>query len=117
MYTINKESIQAIVQKAYEEGRLLAQNVDPTKSLEYFYRRGDIGCAIGVALQQEVADSLSQDSQLKLNSVRIDYDDWCEELQHLHDRWVNTEDLRTLEEQSNYYTEAAEAAFKAHLYS
>lgn len=113
MYKITKESIQPIVQKAYEEGRLLAQNVDPEKPLEYFYRRGDIGCAIGVALPQDVADSLTQKAQLAANPS-IAYDSWCEELQDLHDQWANS---RENPNEIWEYTAERAAYFKAHLYS
>jgi hypothetical protein len=114
MYTINKESIQPIVQKAYEEGRMLAQNVEEG-DVDYFYRRGDIGCAIGVALPQDVADSLQQQEQLTGNSNKIGYDAWCMELQSLHDKWANCAADICIYDRETVAT--FEADFKAHLYS
>ncbi len=49
---ITVAQVQENARKAYDDGRLLAQQPDITR---YFYKEGDCGCAIGVSLTDDIS--------------------------------------------------------------
>ncbi len=57
---ITLEEVKANARKAYDEGNLLAQQ----EGLDsYFYRRADVGCAIGVSLTKETGAAIQKNGE------------------------------------------------------
>ena len=98
---ITLEEVKTASRLAYDENRLAAQNTDSAEDTEdYFYRRGDVGCAIGVALTPETAKQVDPDHSCKTlmsdATILREIFTWSESehdalgaIQLAHDNWRN----------------------------
>lgn len=57
---ITLAEVKENARKAYDAGNLLAQQPKFVQFVHYFYRKGDVGCAIGVSLNSATAASIRE---------------------------------------------------------
>lgn len=100
---ITLAGVKAACIVAYDENRLAAQNPDSFENNDggdYYYRRGDFGCAIGVALTPETAKQIDDDNGAYTLSgepeILADIFSWPQAefkdlaaIQLAHDNWLN----------------------------
>lgn len=91
------ESLKATMRKAYDEGRLMAQEPGLHEDTEYYYKKGKYGCAVGVCLTSKQASNIG--SILTLSTVQgeryfrkiftdAEVFDFARDAQVAHDDWV-----------------------------